>query len=381
MEVKIEGFGEEAKVIQPGESHVIKDSIVPFNVDLLLKEFDTIDKLLNIPEEVWKQTYLITEEQYEAAKGCDNSFPVFLLVACSVLTFRCWISNQKINCEENAQFLLELRDLLSKRVINAVTAEKLVLVQTKLNLADLTKFGFEETTESNWFECFGCCVENEDQFFFNKDIAVDWSGWNGLPGVFKVSVATKRAGDCQAKSYYSKWYLVIGELKDVKDFLTQQDGVAFRVEQLATINSHHFAKILPIKNATKQYSSLRMAASVLSKKTDSNYLVEIEEPVPLKDLSKYTKMSDSTECWFLHTLLNGERYARIIVCDCCEDSYVSLLVTVDLGEKFPEKLLEEKLRQVLLLDSKEPEVLRLKEEIAEKGIFAQNSGEMDSFTD
>ena len=112
-----------------------------------------------------------------------------------------------------------------------------------------------------------------------------------------------------------------------------------------------------------------------------NCLVEVEEPVRASELGKYSRMNASTECWFLHNLLAGERYAKIIVWESDSILNANMLVTVDLGEKFPKKLLEEKLQRVLLSGSKETAVLRLKEEIEASGIFAQNSGEMDSFTD
>ena len=384
MEVK--NLGREERILNTRNSILVDDksngdTLEVLNVDALLQKYDTIDKLLNLPDEVTHCTYLVPEGQYEAVKACGGNLSAFLLLSCSTITFRHWLDQQEISCENHVRFLVELRDLLSEKLINPITAEKLVLVQLKLNRTDTTEFGFLETLrEQNWFEYLDRCLESEDQFFCDKDFAADWSGWDGLPGVFKVSIALRRSENREG-FYDCKRYLVVGELEEVKDFLADRDGEGFRVEQLATINSHQFAKVLPIKNATKKLGSLSEVNCAPFAKRNFNYLVEVKEPVRVKNLGKYTGMNNSLEYWFLHNLLAGERYAKIIVWESDSILNANMLVTVDLGEKFPKKLLEEKLQRVLLSGSKETAVLRLKEEIEASGIFAQNSGEMDSFTD
>ena len=384
MEVK--NLGREERILNTRNSILVDDksngdTLEVLNVDALLQKYDTIDKLLNLPDEVTHCTYLVPEGQYEAVKACGGNLSAFLLLSCSTITFSHWLNKQEISCEKHVQFLVELREILSEKLINPITAEKLVLVQLKLNRTDTTEFGFLETLrEQNWFEYLDRCLESEDQFFCDKDFAADWSGWDGLPGVFKVSIALRRSENREG-FYDCKRYLVVGELTEVKNLLDSQVGIAFSVKQLTSINSHQFAKVLPIKSVTEHYSGFRSATDMPFARCNFNCLVEVEEPVRASELGKYSRMNASTECWFLHNLLAGERYAKIIVWESDSILNANMLVTVDLGEKFPKKLLEEKLQRVLLSGSKETAVLRLKEEIEASGIFAQNSGEMDSFTD
>ena len=385
MKMEVKNLGREERILNTRNSILVNDksngdTLEVLNVDALLQKYDTIDKLTDLPEEVTHCTYLVPEGQYEAVKACGGNLSAFLLLSCSTITFSHWLNKQEISCVKHVQFLVELREILSEKLINPITAEKLVLVQIKLNRTDTTEFGFEETTGQNWFEYLDRCVESEDQFFCDKDFAADWSGWDGSPGIFKVSIALRRSVNREG-FYDCKRYLVVGELTEVKNLLDSQVGIAFSVKQLTSINSHQFAKVLPIKSVTEHHCIARSATDMPFARCNFNCLVEVEEPVRASELGKYSRLNASTECWFLHNLLAGERYAKIIVWESGSILNTNMIVTVDLGEKFPKKLVEEKLRQVLVSNSKETAVLRLKEEIVEKGIFAPDSEERSSFDD